>query len=337
MHMKRILDFASSPGADLRSDDGGFAGAPVVEPSPRATFGDGQPSGQRTAGSSLQEVINYYGGKTPAILRRYGPGPRVHYHAGLVDEVENLHVPADVLRRRLVVSQERLLIHAAEVWRAAANLSGDVLDVGCGLGGGALFWAQEFGARITAVTCVPAHAKMVQHFADSVGVGSRVQPLVGDVMELRGRDYFDAAVAVDSSCHLPRHEWFRRLFALLRPGGRVFISDCFLGRQEHRKYEETFNAYWHTQIGTISEYLAAAREAGLEPGFVEDLSSRVKHFFSITRALIEIEAQEAGSNAAELARCTASFREHSIMRRGLHDKGYIYAQLSFSKPHKTRQ
>jgi len=275
--------------------------------------------------------MNYYGGKTAAILRRYGPGPRVHYHAGLVDELEDLQAQAHVLRRRLVVSQERLLFHAAQVWNAASTMSGQVLDVGCGLGGGSLFWAQECGALVTAVTCVPAHAKLVKRFAGSAGVASKVRPMVADVLQLPGRSCFDAAVAVDASCHLPRREWFRRLFTLLRPGGRVFISDCFLGRRENQEYEDTFNGYWHTQIGTIAEYHAAAREAGIEPDGVEDLSSRVEDFFSITRALIRIEASEAGSDATEAARCSASFREHTIMRQGLRDQGYIYAQLSFKR------
>ena len=231
--MKPALDLGSSPGADLRPDDRGLASATSVEPSPHRPFGDGKGGGQRMSGSpSLEEVMTYYGGKTQAILRRYGPGPRVHYHTGLVDELECLQVPAEVLRRRLVAAQERILNHAAEVWRAASNLSGEVLDIGCGLGGGSIFWAQEFGAQVTAVTCVPVHAELVEQFAASAGVASKVRPLVCDVLELQGRDCFDAAVALDSSCHLPRREWFRRLFALLRRGGRVFISDCFLGRQE---------------------------------------------------------------------------------------------------------
>ena len=329
--MKPTPEYPINPGAGLRPDERGFTSAASAEASSQRPSVEGNRNEQPPSCSTLDEVRKYYGSRTEHILKRYGPGPRVHYHAGLVDELEDLDVPAHILRRRLVDSQERILAHAAEVWRAASNLSGDVLDVGCGLGGGSLFWAQEFGAHVTAVTCVPEHVKIVEQFASRVGVGSKVRPLVGDVLELAGRNCFDAAVSVDASCHLPRREWFRRLFTLLRPGGRVFISDCFLGRREDRMYEDSFNEYWHAQIGTIAEYHAAAREAGLEPNVVEDLSSRVMHFFSITRALIQIEAQEAGANRAEAARCAASFREHTIMLQGLREHDYVYAQMSFSK------
>jgi tocopherol O-methyltransferase len=312
--MKPTLDLANSPCADFRLDHRELTRTTLLESSPQRSSGGGPQSRKQTlVSSSLEDVMTYYGDKTEHILRRYGPGPRVHYHTGIVDEMESLEAPPDVLRRHLVTAQERILKYAAEVWHAASNMSGEVLDVGCGLGGGSLFWAQEFGAHVTAMTCVPLHAKLVQQFAASVGMGSRVQPLVGDVLELQGRNCFDAAVAVDSSCHLPRREWFRRLFTLLRPGGRVFISDCFLGRQE---YAESFNRYFHARIGTIAEYLVAAREAGLQPRVIEDLSSRVENFFSITRALIQIEAQEARFNAAEVARCAASLSEHTILREG---------------------
>jgi tocopherol O-methyltransferase len=327
--MKPTSEFAISAG--LRPDERRFTSAASADASSQRPAVEDNRNGQTPSCSTLDEVRKYYGGRTEHILKRYGPGPRVHYHAGLVDQLEDLAVPAHILRRRLVDSQERILAHAAEVWRAASNLSGEVLDVGCGLGGGSLFWAQEFGARVTAVTCVPEHMKLVEQFASRVGVGSRVRPIVGDVLELEGRNCFDAAVSVDASCHLPRREWFRRLVTLLRPGGRVFISDCFLGRREDNEYEDSFNNYWHAQIGTIAEYHAAAREAGLEPNVVEDLSSRVMHFFSITGALIQVEAQEAGVNTAEAARCAASFREHTIMRQGLREYDYVYAQLSFSK------
>ena len=89
--------------------------------------------------ATFSDIVGYYDSKTQAILRRYGPGPRVHYHTGLVDEPPRLDLSIEELRLRLVAAQERMLYHAASVWDASSALCGDVLDVGCGLGGGAIF------------------------------------------------------------------------------------------------------------------------------------------------------------------------------------------------------
>src|SRR5689334_6011189 len=101
---------------------------------------------------SLKEVVAYYEGKTQAILHRYGPGPRVHYHTGLADDIPGACASSRELRTHLLISQEQMLWYAAELWDAETRLRGKVLDVGCGLGGGAIFWAEEFGAQVTAAT-----------------------------------------------------------------------------------------------------------------------------------------------------------------------------------------
>lgn len=208
-------------------------------------------------------------------------------------------------------------------------MSGDILDVGCGIGGGAIFWAQEFGAQVTAVTCVPSHVELVARFAAQAGVGAQVQPLLCDALEVPGENRFDAAVAIDSSGYLMREPWLKRVAALLRPGGRVFIIDCFLGSA---RYEEPFNRYWHTRIGTIAEYLAAARAAGLEVEAVEDISRRTEHFWTTTVALMEAEARERDSTPEEHAYRQASMRAHTLVRQGLLDEGLRYGLMSLRKP-----
>jgi tocopherol O-methyltransferase len=277
---------------------------------------------------TAQEIVAYYEPKTQALLRRYGPGPRVHYHTGLVDEPSMSQLSETALRHDVVAAQERMLHHAATVWHARSTLCGDVLDVGCGLGGGALFWAQEFGARVTAVTCVPSQREWVERFAEQAEVASRVQPVLCDAVEMPGESCFDAAVAIESCCHMPRRALFQRLAALLRPGGRLFIADCFLGRSE---YEEPFNRYWHTHIGTVDEYLRAAREIGLQAERVEDISCRTAHFWTMTLRLIQAEGQQKQMSASAGAKYETSLREHTRLRQGLADGGLRYALLSFSK------
>lgn len=279
--------------------------------------------------SYTEDVAAYFDRKTAAILERYGPGPRVHYHTGLLDAEPPPGLPADVLRGWLVAAQERMLFHAAEAWNASSRLTGDLLDVGCGLGGGAIFWAQEYGARVTAVTCVRSHAEFVARFAAQAGVDAQINVLVSDAPELPGENRFDAAVAIDSSGYLPRPKWFRRVASLLRPGGHLFVIDCFLAMPE---YEAPFNRHWRTRIGTIAEYLAAAQEAGLWMNSIEDLSHRTAHFWTATLALIEAETKNIELRPPEAARREASLRAHALVRHGLQNEGLRYAMMSFAKP-----
>src|SRR6202158_6000864 len=141
---------------------------------------------------STQQALAFYERKTQDILKRYGPGPRVHYHTGLVDQPPSNGASSEELRRELVAAQERTLEYAAEVWNAASSLCGDVLDVGCGLGGGAIFWAQKFGANVTAVTIAPSHIRLVEGFAAQAGVASRVQAVCCDALTMDGGGCFDA-------------------------------------------------------------------------------------------------------------------------------------------------
>jgi cyclopropane fatty-acyl-phospholipid synthase-like methyltransferase len=271
--------------------------------------------------TARDEVAEYYERRTEHILQRYGPGPRVHYHCGLVDVVPPPGAPEATVRARIHQSQELML---AELARAAAPFpqGGEVLDVGCGLGGGALYWATEHHARVTAVTNVPAHAERVRRFAEAEGLETRVRPLVSDALAVPGRACFDAVVAVESACYLPRGEWFRRVRALLRPRGVVAIADVFLGRPEGAS---TFDRYWRTRIGTVNEYLAAADAAGLELEVRDDVSARVVGFWSLTLELQTHERMAARARGGTVQ--NESSREHLRLQQALMDGGLEYALL----------
>jgi predicted O-methyltransferase YrrM len=270
------------------------------------------------------ELRAFYENKTQAILRRYGPGPRVHYHTGLVEAGGISESDAGRLRVSLVLAQENLLRHATKIWRIGSLAGREILDVGCGLGGGSLFLAQQFGARVTALTIIPSHAELVRQFAAQAGVSELVIPVVGDALEVAGEDRFDAAIAIDSSSSFPRAPWFRRLATVLRPGGRVLIADCFL---VERKYEEPFNAHWCAQIGTLDEYLDAAHGAGFREEIIEDVSVEAARFWSLSLSLMHSEERELDASA----RMKASRRMHTMVREGLASGGLRHLLIAFTK------
>jgi cyclopropane fatty-acyl-phospholipid synthase-like methyltransferase len=276
-------------------------------------------------------AVAYYERKTQDILRRYGPGPRVHYHTGLVNEPPAPGASIEELRRELVASQEQALRHASRLWDASSHLCGDVLDVGCGLGGGTIFWAQEFGAQVTGVTVAPSHVDLIRTFARQAGVERQVRVALCDALATPGEACFDAAVAIDSVVAMPRGPLFRRLARLLRPDGRIFIFDCLLGRPGYSEYAEPFNSHWCSQIGTLEEYVAAAQGAGFTLTKVEDVSRQAVHFWTRTLAIMSMEAEGGTASAPEAARLEQSLRLHALLRRGLLDDGLRHTFLSFAR------
>lgn len=229
--------------------------------------------------SSRKDVVAWYERKTESILRKYGPGPLVHFHTGIV-EPETAPAPDfEGLRLQLTQSQEKLLLEASQFWEAKRHLHGVVLDVGCGLGGSSIFFAQEYGAHVFALTNVPGHLKYIVKFAAQAGVAEKVTPILGDAHMVPGDHIFDAAVAIESSCYLYRESWFHHLSQRVQPDGHVFIADCFVRNDEIRK---PFDSYWLTRIGTLNEYISAARGAGFKMEGLLDLTSRTALFWEFS-------------------------------------------------------
>ena len=87
----------------------------------------------------------------------------------------------------------------------------------------------KFGASVTAVTIASSHIPSIAKFClPRAGVPRKSLPYAYNVVEFPGQNRFDAVVAFESSCHMPRQALFQRLAGLLRPGGRLFIADYFL-------------------------------------------------------------------------------------------------------------
>lgn len=97
---------------------------------------------RQATNSYTEDVIAYFDAKTEAILKRYGPGPRIHYHTGLMDDPPSPNESAEALRWRLVAAQERILCYAAKVWGAPSNLAGR-----CSTSAAALVAAPFIGLR----------------------------------------------------------------------------------------------------------------------------------------------------------------------------------------------
>lgn len=284
---------------------------------------------QQPATGSQISCSLYYRDKTAAIIDRYGPGPRVHYHIGLFENDRSARgATTEQVRAGIVQAQERLLDRAASVWDAGTAFAGDLLDIGCGLGGGAIYWAQHFPVRVTALTNVAEHAEVVRGFAAAAGVADRVRTLVTDVSDLVSAVRYGAAVAVESSCYMPRLRLFQRVAAVLKPGGVFGIEDIFLVQPAWRMI---FDTYWKSSIGTVQQYRDAAARAGLVLEQDVDVTADTSEFWH--RSIAWARATLAGSDvsAADRERLTRSINWHRQYLRGWREGAYQVHILRFRK------
>ncbi|HEY5971090.1 MAG TPA: methyltransferase domain-containing protein [Pseudoxanthomonas sp.] len=271
-------------------------------------------------------VASYYDRKTASILDKYGPGPRVHFHIGYFEGHPDIRQPASVLRERIRAGQEAVMEKARLAWDAERAFAGRLLDVGCGLGGGSIYWAEHCVTNVTSVTIAPEHLAHIARYAREAGVGGRVHPILSDACEVQAPEPFDAVVAMESSCYLPRARWFQHLRTLLRPGGVVCIEDTFLGRPECRV---PFDRYWRTQVGPVDEYVRCAAHAGFSLESNVDLSAGTAEFWRQSMAWTDRILESGGHDEAERERLRISLPWHEHFHRMWLRRGIEVRLLKF--------
>jgi tocopherol O-methyltransferase len=280
-------------------------------------------------------VSSYYDDMTAKLLDKYGPGPDIHYHLGYYEggkaPVHSPEASPEEIRASVVAGQRRHLAQAAQVWDAGRRFTGSVLDVGCGLGGGSIFWARTFGANVTGVTFAQGHPPLISEFARRAGCEEKIRVLVSDACEIPADAVYDTAVAIESTCHYPLQPWFQNLERLLKPGGSVCVEDIIPLRPQGGI---VFSDYFYASLHTIEEYADAAHAAGFELVDDVDITAQTAPFWqdsiAWTRAKLS-PGRDAGLDIVERRRLRISLAVHHDLYREWQSGGMRQAFLRFEK------
>jgi tocopherol O-methyltransferase len=159
-----------------------------------------------------------------------------------------------------------------------------VVDIGCGYGAAARVLAER-GAEVTGVTISP-----VQHrYAVEQGNGSGNPTFVlGDWLQnYLPSGAFDAAIAIESSEHMPdKRAFFAQAHRVLRPGGRLVICAWLAAEKPSRiakkwLLEPICREGRMPHMGNVNDYRSLARAAGLQLLDYRDLTQQVARSWTV--------------------------------------------------------
>ncbi len=156
-----------------------------------------------------------------------------------------------------------------------------ILDVGCGVGGSAVYLAERWGkgVQITGITLSGVQADYATRLARSRGL-ENVSFLKCDAMnQAFAAGSFDIIWSLESEMHMPDKERFMLEMArLLKPGGRVIVAtwnvrDPFvapLSASEQKHVQYLVNEWCHTSFDSIPESIQLFERCGFSEIHAED-------------------------------------------------------------------
>jgi cyclopropane-fatty-acyl-phospholipid synthase len=155
-----------------------------------------------------------------------------------------------------------------------------LLDVGCGWGGMVMHAAEHYGVQAVGVTLSRRQVEYARDAVAAAGLDDRVEIRVQDYRDVADGP-FDAVSSIGMVEHVGRSRlpaYFSRLFALLRPGGRLLNHGICRPRGSRGLKRESFVGHYVFPDGELHEVGIVAQAMQAHGFEVRDTQSLREHY-----------------------------------------------------------
>lgn len=232
-------------------------------------------------------------------------------------------------------AQEKLVERLAS--RARIPRGGRVLDVGCGVGGPALWLARNLRCSVLGLTISPVQARMAAERARAEGLSRLARFEVADANQLNfAAGSFDAVWVIECSEHLTDKARFVESCArALKPGGVLALcawlrAERFALPGHARLVAEVCRGMLCPHLASMREYQGWMRDCGFAQIEAEDITRRVEQTWGRCAELVSRPEVRAALLATD-GRTRRFVRAFAGIRRAYREGAMAYGMFTARK------
>lgn len=168
-----------------------------------------------------------------------------------------------------------------------------VLDAGCGVCGPAIYFAEQVGCSIEAITISGVQVDKANENIKKSSAFRNVKVKEGDYHLLENyypENYFDAIYFLESFGHALSHEQvLNSVWKVLKPGGTIYIKDLFIKKARYKGMEaaiekeiENINNAYHYNVPNLNSILDHVRKKGYILSSLKTIDIPLEEFENLT-------------------------------------------------------